>query len=176
MAKTKEQKKAMLADYRGRLSSSYGIILVNQNGLEANSVSDFKKKLATVDAQFNTVKNTIFALALKEENLPELELVKSGSHAVVFSSEDIAGAAKMLADFIKEHKEKVVVKSGVLDGQALTIEQVNELANMPTKEQSVAMIAGLLTQSIAATVNVLEDSVRSFVTILDQAFTDQATS
>jgi hypothetical protein len=45
---------------------------------------------------------------------------------------------------------------------------------MPTREQSVAMIAGLLQQSMVGVVNVLEDSVRSIAIILDKAFAEQS--
>lgn len=165
----------MLAEYKDKLGNAYGVIVVNQSGLAANDVAEFKQKLQKQGSYFNTVKNSLFQIALKEQGLPELELFKAGSHAVIFSSEDIATTAKMLDEFVKANKDKITLKSGILDGQALNVDQVNELANMPTIEQSIAMIAGLLTNAMAGTVNVLEDSMRSVVTILDQAF-DEANS
>jgi large subunit ribosomal protein L10 len=176
MAKTRAQKEVILAEYKEKLTNAYGIIVIDQNGLESNNVSNFKQQLNANGSYFNTVKNTIFELALKESGLPELDMIKTGSHAVIFSSDDIAGTAKLLDAFIKENKGKITLKNGILDGQVLSVEQVNELANMPTMEQSIAMIAGLLTNAMAGTVNVLEDSVRSVVTILDKAFAEEATS
>ena len=102
--------------------------------------------------------------------MPEMETLEFGAHAVVFAGDDIAAAAKALKGFIKEHEEQVEVAAGIVEGQILTADQVQELADMPSLEQSVAMIAGLLTQPVSGVVNVLEDSVRSYIIILDQAF------
>lgn len=170
MAKTKEQKKEMLASYTAKLKDSTALILVAPHGLTPNETSEFKKKMMELSSSFNVVKNTIFNLALKEAGWPELETLASGPHAAVFVTQDIAGTAKELDNFMKASKGKMEIKIGVLDGEILNPEQVTELASMPTKEQSIAMIAGLMTNSIAGVANVLEDSVRSVALILNQAF------
>ncbi len=176
MAKNKAQKAEMLAEYKEKLDQSMGIIVVTPTGLTPNEVNEFKQKLFKLGSSFNVVKNTLFAIALKEANLPELETLNEGPHAVVFVENDIAGSAKELKDFMKEYKTRLEIKSGILDGQKLTMAQVEELADMPTKDQSIAMIAGLLTNPLSGVVNVLEDSVRSVAIILDMAFSEEKTA
>jgi len=174
MAKTKEQKQAILAGYKDNLSNAMGVIIVSPVGLTPNEASDFKMKLGELGSKFNVVKNTLFSLALKEAGLPELDTFEFGEHAVIFVEEDIAGTAKELKEFMKEVKEKLEIKGGILEEQELTVAQVEELSELPTKDQSIAMIAGLMTNAISATVNVLEDSVRSVATILDKAFPQES--
>lgn len=173
MAKSKQQKQEMLEAYKAKLDGSMGIIVVSATGITPNQINEFKQKLFSLGSSYNVVKNTIFSLALKQAGLPELETFSAGPNAVVFVETDIAGTAKELKDFIKQYKDLVEIKSGILDGQQLTIEQVQELADMPTKEQSIAMIAGLMTNAVAGVANVLEDSVRSVAIILDQAFSEE---
>lgn len=170
MAKSKDQKDTMLAAYKQYLSAGTGVIVVNPTGLKPNTINEFKNKLEAAGAQYHVVKNTLFKIALKEAGQPELQAFEGGAHAVLFAGTDVAATAKLLKEFIKENKENITVDSGILEGQALTASQVEELADLPTMEQSISMIAGLLNQSLSGTVNVLEDAVRSVAIIINQAF------
>lgn len=170
MAKTKVQKQAMLEAYKQYLKNAGGVLVVNPNGLTPNQVNDFKMKLSDLGGEYHVVKNTIFKLAMGETGMPELSSIESGAHAVVFSGTDIAATAKLLKEFIKANEGKITVDSGILEGQTLTAKQVEDLAELPTKEQSISMILGLLDQSLSGVVNVLEDSVRSVAIIINQAF------
>ncbi|MCA9386698.1 50S ribosomal protein L10, partial [Candidatus Dojkabacteria bacterium] len=60
-----------------------------------------------------------------------------------------------------------------LDGAQLTVDQAISLADMPSKEESIAMILGIIDSALGGVVNVLNDAPRSFVTILDQAFKEE---
>jgi large subunit ribosomal protein L10 len=173
MAKTKAQKQEMLQAYKSKLDKAMGVLVVSPTGLTPIEANVFKKKLFNKGNSFNVVKNTLFAKALKDAGMPELETLSGGTHAVVFVQEDIAGTAKELKEFIKTTGQKLEIKAGILDGQALTAEQVDQLAEMPTKQESIAMIAGLMTLAMGGVVNVLEDSVRSVATILDMAFSKE---
>ncbi len=172
MAKTRSQKEAMLSSYKDRLSNATGIIMLSQTGLTPGDINDFKLKLSELNGTYNVVKNTIFKIALSESKLPELDGLSTGPNSVVFTSEDVAATAKLITEFIKQHKDKVTIRGGILDGQSLTIEQVKELSELPTKEQSIAMIAGILQQNITGIAYVLQDSVQSIAIILDKAFTE----
>ncbi len=170
MAKNKSQKTAMLDTYKTKIGNTSGLIVIDHKGLTAAEVSEFKKAITDMGGSFNVIKNTLFNIALDNAGLPKLDIFKSGAHAAVFFGTDVAETAKLLQKFIKDTKEKVQVRTGILDSQILSASQINDLANMPTKEQSVAMIAGLLNQSLSGVVNVLEDSVRSVAIIINQAF------
>lgn len=176
MAKTKEQKQQMLKSYKQNLKNSTGIIVVSAEGLKPNDVTAFKSTLSEVNSKQQTVKNTIFKLALQQEELPELDTFNAGPNTIIYVNDDIAGTAKAINDFVKENDEKISIKAGILENAELTAEQVKELAEMPTKEQSVALIAGTIDQSLAGVVNVLEDSVRSIAVIIDQAYSEEKAS
>jgi large subunit ribosomal protein L10 len=170
MAKTKAQKNEMVESYKQKLAGRSGVIIIDHKGLTAAEVNEFKKTVLAIGGSFNVVKNTLFNIALDESGLPKLDIVKSGAHAAVYMGNDVAETAKTLQTFMKSVKDKMELRTGILDGQVLSAAQLSELADLPSKEQSVAMIAGVLNQSLAGVVNVLEDSIRSVAVIINQAF------
>lgn len=170
MAKTKSQKQEMLAQYKKAIAGAGGVLVVNPTGITPNIINEFKRKLSDLGGEYHVVKNTIFKIALKESEQPELETLEAGSNAVIFAGQDIAATAKLLKAFIKDNAEKVEIAAGIYEGQALSAAQVADLADLPTKEQSVAMIAGLINQSLGGVVNVLEDSIRSIAIIINLAY------
>lgn len=172
MAKTRTQKQEMLERYQNKLSEATGVIVLTQNGLTPGEINELKQSLQEVGSSFNVVKNTIFQLALEKSNLPGQDTFNAGPNSVVYTNDDVASTAKILAEFVKTHKDNIQFKAGILDGQELTLEQVKELSELPSKEQSIAMIAGLLEQNISGIANVMQDSVRSIEIILDKAFNE----
>lgn len=170
MAKTRAEKEAMLEGYSKNLEGSTAVILVSQSGLTPKETSTLKVRLSTVGSKYNVVKNRIFMRALESLKMPTIGSLDFGNNSAVYVSEDVATTAKILKEFNKEYGNKLEFRAGLIDGQVLSAEQTQELADMPSIEQSIAMIAGLLEQSMTGVVNVLEDSMRSVVIILDQAF------
>lgn len=177
MAKTKAQKKDLLKSYKDIVEKSKVLVFVKTNRLTPNEISAIRKELFDFGSEFKTVKNKIFKIALDENNLSS-EAITGGSFNVMSLSEDIVNPSKILSKHIKEthvkteneNYDKIEVIYGFLDGDELTKEQVVELAEMPEKEQSIAMILGIIDQAIAGVANVLQNPVQSYASILDQAF------
>lgn len=175
MAKTKKEKKVLLENYKSKIESSKGFIVVKPSKLTPKEVTEFRKELFDANALFSVVKNSIFKLALKDLKLPEIESFTSTEHAILFFGEDMVTPSKSLKKFIeatksKEGDVKIQIVTGVLEGEALSAEQVEELAEMPDKRGSISLILGILDASLAGVLNVLEDAPRSYVSIIDQAF------
>lgn len=173
MAKNKIQKKELLDEYMKNIQDSKGFIVLKPKGVTPNEANDFRKELYDFDSSLRVVKNTLFKKAVKESNI-DLEIDK-GEFAVVFLKEDIVSPSKSLKKFIensktKEGDEKIQIISGVLDGVALTQDQVSELADMPDTKGSISLILGILDNAISGVVYVLEDAPKSVASILDQAF------
>lgn len=177
MAKTKDQKKEIMKAYVEKLKASKCIVVVSPRKLTANDVVKFKKDIFETQSSFNVVKNTVFKIALKEAGLPEVEDLNNGEHAVLFSGEDFVSAIKQLKKFMNDTKVgddyKISVVSGILDGQALTKDQVVELSDLPTFEGSLSQIVGILNMALSSVVTVAEDPVRSYMSIIEQAYANK---
>lgn len=175
MAKTKNDKKELLKAYNEKIKASKALVVLKPSKLTPNESNEFRKEIFDTGATFNIVKNSIFKLALKENNLPEIKDLEFGEHAVLFLVEDIVSPTKALKKFIeattpKNQDARIEIIGGVMEGSELNAEQVKELADMPSFEGSIALILGVLDMAMSGVANVLEDSMRGTVSVLDQAF------
>lgn len=175
MAKTKADKKELLKSYNEKIKSSKALVVLKPSKITPNESNEFRKEIFDSGASLNIVKNSIFKIALKENNLPEMKDLEFGEHAVLFLVDDIVSPSKALKKFIeatrpKNQDSRIQIIGGIMDGAELSKEQVTELAEMPSFEGSIALILGVLDMAMSGVANVLEDSMRGTVSVLDQAF------
>jgi len=167
MAKSKQQKTDIVNQYKDILTKSGTILVFQPNGISANEASTLKKELFDHDANFNVVKNTLFKVALKESNLPEVATFNGGENAVVFCTEEtVTETAKILKDFLKETK-KGEIASGILTGDVLTKEQVTNLADLPSKDQLLGQLLNVMNGPIRGLATVLNGNIRDFVQVIN---------
>jgi large subunit ribosomal protein L10 len=85
----------------------------------------------------------------------------SGSSAFLLVKDDVGGAIRAYQDFKKEAK-KTEFRGGVMQGQALNEEQVKAIADLPSKEELIAQIAGAINSiatKLAVSINEVPSSV-----------------
>lgn len=174
MSRTRKQKAEMIETYTERVKQSSGFIVMKPKALTPNEVNSFRKNIFDFGASFSQVKNTLFKKALENLDIKGLDL-DSGEYAILFLQEDFISPSKTLKKFIDEAKDaegelRLELVAGYLDNAVLTKSQVAELSEVPDKRGSVSMILGILDQSIAGILNVLEDAPRAYVSVIDQAF------
>jgi large subunit ribosomal protein L10 len=149
MGKTKQQKQEMLADIKQSLSESQLTVVIDYQGLSVAEITDLRQRLLPTGSACTVAKNTLMGVAVKEDSKwqPMQELL-AGSNAFLFLKDDIGGAIKAYQDFQKATK-KTEFKGGVMEGRLLNQEQVKAIADLPSKEQLLAQVAGAI-NSIAA--------------------------
>ena len=125
-------------EVKGVLDSSNSVILVDPAGLKAAESLALRRKLHDVGASMQQTKRRLIA-----RNLPEevREHLNGGSLAMVVG-EDIAAAAKILNELVKE--EKVALRAGFVEGQAVDAKGAAKIAELPTKHEAHAMLARAL--------------------------------
>jgi len=163
---------AVVADLRELLGHTQAAILTDYRGLSVAELTNLRKKLRVVDAEFRVVKNTLFKLA-GDGLLPidELDAFLVGPTAVGFAKSDAVGAAKVLVDYAKDHKA-ISLKAGVLNGNILSVPQVEALSKTPPREVLIAQMMGSLNAPITNLVGTLAGVISKFVFTL-QAVADQ---
>lgn len=175
MAKTKVQKKQIIEQYKKMLNDFSSVIVVEPNGITPNEISSLKKEVFQYGAEVHVVKNTLFSKALVDSGFDKNEFFESGSRAVLFTKSDFVSPAKSLKRFIDDTKIdkssfRVEIVGAYLEKEILGKQQASEIAEMPSKPESISMILGIIDMSITGVLNVLEDAPRSIVSVLDQAF------
>ncbi|MBS1261816.1 MAG: 50S ribosomal protein L10 [Calditrichaeota bacterium] len=167
-AKAGPAKKEALRKLEQRIAEVDAVVFADYRGLsvaETNELrGDFHK--AGDGAQFLVVKNTILRMALENRGFRiEDDSLFIGPTAIGVGAEPVT-PAKTLNEFAKKH-EKLVFKGVLVDGEFYGAEKVKDFASMPTREQLLQGIVAGVAAPLTGFVQVLNETVRSFVGVLD---------
>src|SRR5918999_1411958 len=147
----RDQKEAVVAEVATQIQESEAVFAVDYRGISVPQAAELRVKLNDAGARFRVVKNTLTLLAADKAGADPLKEVLEGPTAFTFVAAeggDVALAAKALAQFRRE-TELLEFKGGVMNGEALSAEQIGEIARLPAKDvlygQLVAMVASPIT-------------------------------
>ncbi len=153
------EKQYLIDEVSGHLKKSDYVILANFTKLTVSETAELRKRLAPEKAEFHVVKNSSFRVAAKALGLPDLEQSLAGQTAIVVGGKNTPGIAKVLKKFFEE-KQKLEVKVGVVDKKLMTAAELSKLADLPSLDVLRAQLLGLLTQTGAAFVRVLDAKIK----------------
>jgi large subunit ribosomal protein L10 len=140
------EKAAAVAELTERFRDSSAAVLTEYRGLTVAQLAELRGSLAG-NATFSVVKNTLTKRAVDEIGLTEeLSSLLAGPSAIAFVTGDVAQAAKGLREFAKTNP-LLVIKGGVVEGKALTPNEVDRLADIEPREVLLAKLAGALKAS-----------------------------
>ena len=162
----------VVAELRELVGQTKAAILTDYRGLSVAELTELRKKLREVDAEYRVVKNTLFKLAAVG-SMPIAEMGEhlTGPTAIGFAKGDPVAVAKILLDYAREHKA-MSIKAGVMDGRVLTTAQVEALSKTPPREVLISMVLGSLQSPISGFVGTLNGIISNFVFTL-QAIADK---
>jgi len=143
MENPRPEKVAVVDEVRERLSSSSGAILTEYRGLNVTELAELRRSLRQVGGQYKIYKNTLVRFAVRELGLQELEEMLLGPTAIAFVEGDAASVAKSLRDFARGNPN-LVIKGGVLGETILSSKDASALAELPSREQLLAQLAGAI--------------------------------
>lgn len=166
MAITREKKVELVANYKERIDSAPAMIFTNYRGISVPQIQDLRAKLSESGAKYVVIKNSLFALALDEAERPRPDELLDGPNAIVFLGEDISSGAQSFKDWLKTD-DIIEIKGGILETSVLDANAVDSLTDLPTKEQTQAMLLGALTGPARGIVGVISAPVRDVVNILN---------
>lgn len=138
-----EEKKKIVQDIAEKLKNSKTTILTDYRGLNVAQVTELRKQLREAGVEFKVLKNTMTRRATEVAGVSELDQHLTGPTAFAFGAEDVVAPAKVLHKFAKEHNA-LEIKGGLLEGQYVTVEQLQELANLPSYEGLLSMLLSVL--------------------------------
>jgi large subunit ribosomal protein L10 len=142
------EKVAAVAELTEHFQNSAGAVLTEYRGLTVAQLRELRGSLGE-GATFAVVKNTLTKIAVSRAGLEkELSSLLSGPSAIAFVTGDVVETAKGLRDFAKANP-LLVIKGGVLDGKALTPEEITRLADLEPREVLLAKLAGAMKASTA---------------------------
>ncbi|AXG78336.1 50S ribosomal protein L10 [Streptomyces paludis] len=135
-------KAAAVAELTDQFRSSNAAVLTEYRGLTVAQLKELRRSLGE-DAQYAVVKNTLTKIAANEAGINALDDLFAGPTAVAFITGDPVTSAKGLRDFAKDNPN-LIIKGGVLDGKALSADEIKKLADLESREVLLAKLAGAM--------------------------------
>lgn len=144
-----EAKQSIVAELSERLKGSVMGVLVNYKGINVEDDTKLRKELREANVKYTVVKNTLLKRATAEVGLSDMDSVLEGTTALATSDDDYTAAARILADFAKKN-DYFEIKSGYMDGEVISLEKIDQLAKLPTREVLLANVLGAFQAPIAS--------------------------
>ncbi len=154
-------KVATVAEIAAKLAASQAVFVTEYRGLSVKQIAGVRNALRPGGAELVVYKNTLAKIAVADAGIDGLDEILVGPTALTFVTGDIAGAAKALRDQSKTMPQ-LVIKGGTLGGIALSADDVNALADLPSREELLAQIAGAFQAPLVKTAGLLSALPRKF--------------
>ena len=130
-----------------KMQSVNSFVVVDYSGLTVDQVTRLRRELSANGCELKVIKNNITKRAAEAAGYSELTESLTGPNAVAFSREDSVSAAKTIYEFARTNKE-LELKVGVVDGEYMDNDKIQQIATIPTREVLLTMIAAGLLQPI----------------------------
>jgi large subunit ribosomal protein L10 len=159
------EKVAIVSEVQGKLASANTAILTEYRGMTVAQITRLRRQLRESGCEYKVYKNTLVRFAARKLEIDIDELLH-GPTAIAFVDRkadgtpgDPVGVAKTLRSYSRE-VPALVVKGGVMGRSALSADDARALADMPSREQTLAEIAGLFTSPAQQIAGLVDAAVR----------------
>lgn len=163
---TRAKKEELLQEIRDKMSVSKVAVMANYRGLNVAAMTKLRRRLMEKGSELKVVKNTLALKVAKEMGYEGLETYLEGPTAIAFSGDDLVAPAKVFTEFVREYKI-FEIKGGILEGKAIDVKAVRELADLPSRDVLLGRVLGGMQTPMYGFASVLQGVLRSFVYALE---------
>ena len=161
-----ERKAQTIEELAERLRRSPMGVLTDYRGLTVSEITALRRQLREAGGDYVVAKNTLLRIAAEQAGVKGLEPLLEGPTAVAFSDHRLSELAKSLSSYAKTARA-FSIKGGYLEGRAISVQDIERIATLPSREQLLAQLMGSMQAPIAGLVNVLNATLSSIVYVLD---------
>ena len=147
--KVLEEKQKIVNDLADRIQGSIAGVIVSYEGINVADDTKLRKDLREAGVKYTVIKNTLIKRAAEKAGLNGIDEVLNGTSAIATSDEDYVAAARILQKFADGHKT-FAVKTGCLDNEVISLEKIQSLAKLPSREILLANVLGAFQAPIAS--------------------------
>jgi len=168
---TQEQKRAVIAEVAEVAKGALSLVAAEYSGLTVEQLTELRRECLKNGVYLRVVKNTLARLAFDGTEFACVNDQLVGPLILAFSQADPGAAARVIKDYSKKN-EKLVVKLLSVGGEALPASDIARLASLPTRDQALSMLMGVMKAPIQKFVRTLAEPhaklVRTVAAVRDQ--------
>ncbi|MBI5412421.1 50S ribosomal protein L10 [Candidatus Peregrinibacteria bacterium] len=167
MAVNKQKKGEILQELVDKFGRTKTVVYAENRGLSVKAISELRKQLRKEGGEFKISKKTLFRIAAKKNNLPEVEdKIMEGAVGAIFSYQDELAGVRILAKFAKGNPT-IKILGGLFEGKAVGADIAQRYASIPTREVLLAKLMGSMKGPIQGFYSVLHGTMGGFVRALN---------
>ncbi len=171
MALNLEDKKAIVAEVNQAATGALSAVIANYRGLTVSQMTELRKQARAQGVYLKVVRNTLARIAVCGTEFECLHDAMVGPTILALSIEDPGAAARLIKEYAKTN-DKLEVKALAVGGIAYGAAEIDRLATLPTREQALGMLAGVLqapVSKLARTLNEMPSQIaRALAAVKDQ--------
>ena len=156
MALNIEQKKAVVAEVADTASKALAAVAAEYRGLTVEEMTDLRAKAREGGVFLKVAKTTLVRRAVEGTEYECMQDSLTGPLLFAFSMDDPGAAARLVKDYSKDH-DKLVAKLVAVGGDLYDASELERLSNLPTYDQAIAILMGVMKAPIEKFVRTLAE-------------------
>jgi large subunit ribosomal protein L10 len=156
----KADKATAVADIAEQFKEATATVVTEYRGLTVANLAELRRSFNGA-ATYTVAKNTLVKRAASEAGIDGLDELFAGPTAIAFINGEPVDVAKAIKTFAKDHKA-LVIKGGYMDGRPLTVDEVNRIADLESREVLLAKLAGAMKGNLSKAAGLFAAPVSQF--------------
>lgn len=156
MALNLEQKKAVVAEVAEVAAKALAAVAAEYRGLTVEEMTDLRVKARETGVYVKVAKNTLVRRAIEGTEYECMQESLTGPLLLAFSMDDPGAAARLVKDYSKDHN-KLVARLVAIGGQLYDVSELERLSKLPTYDQAIAMLMGVMKAPVEKFVRTLAE-------------------
>jgi large subunit ribosomal protein L10 len=159
------EKASIVSELTEKMKKSAFVLVADYQRMNVGHFGELRNRLVPVGAEMHVVKNSFLKRAMADSGFPDVGEKLTGQTAVVTGEKDVAPVAKILKAFAAEFKT-TALKIGLIDRAIVSTAEVEQLADLPSRDVLLAQLLGLLLAPATRLVRVLNEPASAFARLL----------
>ena len=155
MAKV-ELKQPIVDEVKALFDGAKSAVAVKYLGINVETDTKMRKELRENGVSYKVFKNTLIKRAAAGSDFEKLDSVLEGSTALAVSKTDATAPARIIAKYVKDTKNIVELKGGIVEGEFYDAKAIAQIADIPSREVLLGRLLGSMQSPVANFARVLK--------------------
>jgi len=163
------QKEQIVQEMTEKFSRAQSIFLADFQGITVNQITKLRKEFKQANVDYKVVKNTLARLSVRNAGIEDMEQFLVGVNSYAISYDDPTKPIKVIEKFRKDEgldEEVLKIKAAYFEGKIVPPEQVAALAKLPSREELLGTLVGMLNAPMSKLVGTLQASMTKLIGVL----------